>query len=122
PRSGRVRMDGLDLREVTLDSLRAQVATVFQSDLIFSDTVAFNIGLGDPSYGLPRIIEAAKNAHAHHVIQDLPQGYDTYVGPLGHFLRVDEQYRIALARAWLHDPSILIVEEPAIPFDETIKP
>lgn len=122
PRTGRVRMDGLDLREVTLDSLRAQVSTVFQSDLIFSDTVRFNIGLGDPSYDLPRIIEAAKNAHAHHIIQDLPEGYDTYVGPLGHYLRVDEQYRIALARAWLHDPSILIIEEPTVPFDETIKP
>ncbi|QDV36492.1 ABC transporter ATP-binding protein [Tautonia plasticadhaerens] len=122
PRTGRVRMDGLDLREVTLDSLRAQVSTVFQSDLIFSDTVRFNIGLGDPSYDLPRMIEAAKNAHAHHIIQDLPEGYDTYVGPLGHYLRVDEQYRIALARAWLHDPSILIIEEPTVPLDETIKP
>ncbi|RUL88603.1 ABC transporter ATP-binding protein [Tautonia sociabilis] len=122
PKVGRVRMDGHDLREVTLDSLRAQVATVFQSDLIFSDTVAFNIGLGDPSYDLPRLIEAAKNAHAHHVIQDLPQGYDTFVGPMGHYLRIDEQYRIALARAWLHDPSILIIEEPTVPLDETIKP
>jgi ABC-type multidrug transport system fused ATPase/permease subunit len=122
PHTGRVRMDGLDLREVTLDSLRAQVATVFQSDLIFSDTVRFNIGLGDSSYDLPRIIEAAKNAHAHHVIQDLPEGYDTFVGPLGHYLRIDEQYRIALARAWLHDPSILIIEEPTVPLDETIKP
>lgn len=122
PKSGRVRMDGLDLREVTLESLRAQVSTVFQSDLIFSDTVAFNLGLGDLSYDLPRLIEAAKQAHAHHIIQDLPEGYDTFVGPLGHFLRVDEQYRIALARTWLHDPSILIIEEPTVPFDDSIKP
>ena len=122
PKSGRVRMDGRDLREVTLDSLRAQVATVFQSDLTFSDTASGNIGLGDPSFDLPRIIEAAKNTHAHHVIQDLPQGYDTFLGPLGHYLRVDEHYRIALARAWLHDPSILIIEEPIAAFEDGIKP
>ena len=122
PKTGRVRMDGLDLREVTLESLRAQIATVFQSDLIFSDTVAFNLGLGDPSFDLPRLIEAAKQAHAHHIIQELPEGYDTFVGPMGHYLRIDEQYRIALARAWLHDPSILIIEEPTVPIDESIKP
>ncbi|WP_169972882.1 ABC transporter ATP-binding protein [Tautonia rosea] len=122
PRTGRVRMDGLDLREVTLESLRAQVATVFQSDLIFSDTVAFNIGLGDPSYDLPRLIDAAKQTHAHHIIQDLPEGYDTFVGPMGHYLRIDEQYRIALARAWLFDPSILIIEEPTFPIEDSIKP
>lgn len=122
PRTGRVRMDGIDLREVTLESLRAQVATVFQSDLIFSDTIAFNIGLGDPSYDLPRLIEAAKQSHAHHIIQDLPEGYDTFVGPMGHYLRIDEQYRIALARAWLFDPSILIIEEPTFPIEDSIKP
>ncbi|HEV3121704.1 MAG TPA: ABC transporter ATP-binding protein, partial [Isosphaeraceae bacterium] len=81
PRHGRVRIDGFDLREVTLESLRAQVATVFQADLVFSDSVVANIGLNDPSYTLPRIIEAAKMAHAHHFIQDLPHGYDTIIGP-----------------------------------------
>ena len=113
-------MDGADLRDVTLESLRAQVATVLQSDLVFTDSVLANIGLGDPSYGLPRIIEAAKIARAHHFIQDLPEGYETVIGPLGHYLRADEQYRIALARAYLHDPSIVIIEEPnAIHDDET---
>ena len=121
PRVGRVRIDGTDLREVTLESIRAQVATVLQSDLVFSDTVVANIGLGEPDVGLPRIIEAAKLAHAHNFIQDLPQGYDTIIGPLGHFLRADEQYRIALARAYLHDPSIVIIEEPAAPMDEDTK-
>lgn len=121
PSSGRVRIDGHDLREVTLESLRAQVATVLQSDLVFSDTVAANLGLGEPSYELPRLIEAAKVAHAHQFIQELPQGYDTYIGPLGHFLRVDEQYRIALARALLHDPSIVIIEEPRGAMDEDVK-
>jgi ATP-binding cassette, subfamily B, bacterial len=80
-----------------------------------------NIGLGEPMNTLPRIIEAAKIAHAHHFIQDLPHGYDTTIGPLGHYLKPDEQFRIALARAHLHDPSILIVEEPTAPIDESTK-
>jgi ABC-type multidrug transport system fused ATPase/permease subunit len=121
PKVGRVRIDGLDLRDVTLESIRAQVATVFQTDLVFSDSVATNIGLGDPSFTLPRIIEAAKVARAHHFIQDLPHGYDTIIGPLGHYLRTDEQYRIALARAYLHDPSIVIIEEPTAPLDDDAK-
>lgn len=122
PSGGQVRIDGRDLREVTLESLRAQVATIFQADLVFSDSVLANIGLGDPSYGLPKIIEAAKFAHAHHFIQDLPDGYDTLIGPLGHPLQPDEMYRIALARAFLHDPSILIIEEPTNPLSDEIKP
>ena len=122
PTVGRVRIDGIDLKEVTLESIRAQVATVFQADLILSDTVLANIGLGDPSYGLARVVEAAKVAHIHHAIQDLPQGYETVIGPLGHYLSPDEQYRIALARVWLHDPSIVIIEEPATPLDDEIKP
>jgi ABC-type multidrug transport system fused ATPase/permease subunit len=118
PISGRVTIDGHDLREVTLDSVRAQVATVLQADLVFTDSVLVNIGMGDPVNNLPRVIEAAKVAHAHHFIQDLPHGYDTTIGPLGHYLKPDEQFRIALARAYLHDPSILIVEEPNTPIDE----
>jgi ABC-type multidrug transport system fused ATPase/permease subunit len=122
PTSGRVLIDGVDLRDVTLESLRAQVSTIFQADLVFSDSVAANIALDDPSYTLPRIIEAAKVAHAHHFIQALPQGYDTLIGPLGHHLTPDEQYRIALARAFLHDPSIVLIEEPSAPIDDDIKP
>ena len=118
PRSGRVLIDGHDLRDVTLESVRAQVATVLQADLVFTDSVLVNIGLGDPMNTLPRIIEAAKVAHAHHFIQDLPHGYDTMIGPLGHYLKPDEQFRIALARAYLHDPSILIIEEPKSPLDD----
>lgn len=121
PKQGRVRMDGLDLRDVTLESIRAQVAMVLQADLIFNDTVFANIGLGDPSYGLPRIIEAAKVAHAHHLIQDLPHGYDTPIGTLGEYLPADAQYRIALARAFLHDPSIVVIEEPTTPLDDDTK-
>lgn len=121
PKVGRVRIDGLDLRDVTLESIRAQVAIVLQSDLVFTDSVAMNIGLGDPSYPLPKIIAAAKLAHAHNFIQDLPHGYDTIIGPLGHYLEPDEMYRIALARAHLHDPSIVIIEEPNVPLDDDTK-
>ena len=117
PKSGRVLIDGRDLRDATLDSIRAQVATVLQADLVFTDSVLVNIGLGDPMNTLPRVIEAAKVTHAHHFIQDLPHGYDTIIGQLGHYLKPDEQFRIALARAYLHDPSILIVEEPNQPID-----
>jgi ATP-binding cassette, subfamily B, bacterial len=113
PKAGRVLVDGRDLREATLESIRAQAATVLQADLVFTDSVLVNIGLGDPMNTLPRVIEAAKLTHAHHFIQDLPHGYDTIIGPLGHYLKPDELFRIALARAFLHDPSILIVEEPA---------
>jgi ATP-binding cassette, subfamily B, bacterial len=121
PRSGRILIDGHDLRDVTFESVRAQVATVLQADLVFTDTVLVNIGLGDSMNTLPRIIEAAKLAHAHHFIQDLPHGYDTTIGPLGHYLKPDEHFRIALARAYLHDPSILIVEEPKTPIDDDTK-
>ena len=121
PKVGRVRIDGVDLRDATLESVRAQVATVLQTDLVFSDTVVANIALGDPSYDLPRVIQAAKLAHAHHFIADLPFGYDTPIGPLGDYLKPDQQYRIALARAFLHDPSIVIIEEPSTPLDDDVK-
>lgn len=122
PTVGRVRIDGIDLRDVTLESLRAQVATVLQADFIFSDSVLANISLGDPSFTFPRVIQAAKMAHAHNFIQNLPRGYETVIGPLGHGLQPDEQYRIALARAFLHDPAIVIIEEPEGPISDEIKP
>ena len=121
PKVGRIRVDGVDLRDATLESVRAQVATVLQTDLVFSDTVMANIALGDPSYDLPRVIQAAKVAHAHHFIAELPLGYDTPIGPLGEYLKPDQQYRIALARAYLHDPSIVIIEEPTVPLDDDVK-
>jgi ATP-binding cassette subfamily B protein len=121
PKVGRVRVDGVDVREVTLESVRSQVATVLQADLVFSDTVLANIALGDTSYDLPRVIEAAKVAHAHNFIKNLPHEYDTVIGPLGEYLKPDQQYRIALARAFLHDPSIVIIEEPDGTLDDDTK-
>ncbi len=121
PTSGEIRIDNKNLRWVTLDSLRAQIALVLQHHLVFNDTVANNIGCGDPSYTLPQIIEAAKIAHAHQFIQKLPRGYETPIGEMGHPLRISEQFRIALARAILRDPALLIVEEPVTPLDEETK-
>ena len=103
---------------MTHESLRAQVALVMQDDLMFTDTVANNIGCGDPEYTLPQIIEAAKLAHAHQFIERLPYGYETLIGDGGALLRPGERFRIALARALLRDPSLLVIEEPVGPIDE----
>jgi ATP-binding cassette subfamily B protein len=121
PSSGEIRIDGRNLRWVTLDSLRAQIAIVMQHNLIFNDTVANNIGCGDSSYTLPRVIEAAKIAHAHQFIQKLPRGYETQVGEMGHLLPIGQQFLIALARAILRDPALLIIEEPLTPMEDDIK-
>jgi ATP-binding cassette subfamily B protein len=121
PTSGEIRIDQHNLRWVTLDSLRAQIAIVLMHNLVFHDTVANNIGCGDTAYTLGQIIEAAKIAHAHHFIQKLPKGYETPIGELGHSLTLSEQFRIALARAILRDPALLIVEEPQDALDEETK-
>jgi ATP-binding cassette subfamily B protein len=121
PNSGEIRIDNKNLRWVTFDSLRAQIAIVLQHNLVFNDTVVNNIGCGDPSYTLPQIIEAAKVAHAHQFIQKLPQGYETHIGEMGHSMRIGERFRIALARAILRDPALLIVEEPLTPLDDDTK-
>ncbi len=121
PRDGEVRIDGKNLRWVTLDSLRAQTAMVLQHNLVFNDTVGNNIGCGDPTYSAQRIIEAAKIAHAHNFIQKLPHGYATPIGDMGHALSTGEKFRIALARAILREPALLIIEEPATPLDDDAK-
>ncbi len=121
PSSGEVRIDGKNIRWVTLDSLRNQIGMVLQHSLVFNDTVANNIGCGDPSFNIPQIIEAAKLVHAHQFIQRLPAGYETQIGDLGFPLKPSEYFRIALARAILRDPSILIIEEPPTALDEPTK-
>lgn len=121
PSEGEIRIDGRNIRNVTLESLRAQIGMVMLNGLIFNDTVANNIGCGEPSYTLPQIIEAAKIAHAHQFIQKLPYGYETPIGEMGHSLRIGEQFRIALARAILRDPAIWIIEEPQGFLDDDTK-
>lgn len=121
PSDGEVKLDGRSVKWVTHDSLRAQVGLVLQNSLTFNDTVANNIGCGDPSYSVPQIIEAAKLAHAHQFIQRLPYGYETPVGDFGHSLTAGQKFRIALARAVLRDPSLYVIEEPADPLDDDTK-
>jgi ATP-binding cassette subfamily B protein len=121
PTAGEIRIDGRNLRWVTLESLRVQVGLVMMHNLVFHDSVANNIGCGEAAYTLPRIIEAAKLAHAHHFIQKLPRGYETPIGELGHSLSISDQFRIALARALLRNPALLIIEEPNADLDEDTK-
>jgi ATP-binding cassette subfamily B protein len=121
PAAGQLRIDGEDLRGVTLDGLRAQVALVMQHDLVFNDTVANNIGCGDAAFTLPQIMEAAKVAHCHQFIMQLPDGYETRIGDLGQKLDLGQQFRIALARAVLRDPAIVIIEETYGPLSEETK-
>ncbi len=121
PSNGEIRIDEHNLRWVTLDSLRNQIATVLQHNQIFHDTVANNIGCGDPVYTLQQIMEAAKLARAHQFIQKMPQGYETPIGEQGYSLTQSQQFRIALARAVLRDPALLIIEEPGGEMDDETK-
>jgi ATP-binding cassette subfamily B protein len=121
PEQGRILIDGTDIRELTLESLRAQVGIALEGMYVFSDTVAANISCGDPSIPLVRVTEAAKVAHAHQFIQRLPYGYDTLIGPLGVSLTTGEQFRVALARLVLRDPAIAVIEEPTEGLDADTK-
>jgi ATP-binding cassette, subfamily B, bacterial len=121
PSHGFVKIDNRDVKWLTQDSLRTQIGLVMQSGAVFNDTVAHNIGCGDPNFNLPQIIEAAKIAHAHQFIVRLPYGYETPIGELGHRLTPGQQFRIALARAILRDPSMYVIEEPSDAFDDDSK-
>jgi ATP-binding cassette, subfamily B, bacterial len=121
PTEGEILMDGTNLRWVTLESLRTQIGLVLQNSLIFNDTVANNISCGDTGYTLPRVIEAAKMAHAHQYIQKLPKGYETVIGELGHSLPPTIQFLIALARAIVRDPALYIIEEPTTGLTDDLK-
>lgn len=118
PTAGQIRLDGLPLSDVRLRDLRGQVGLVTQEPLLFDDTVLNNIRYGSPQASLEQVVAAAKRAHAHRFIeQELPEGYDTILGPMGGQLSGGQRQRIALARAILRDPSILILDEATSQID-----
>jgi ATP-binding cassette subfamily B protein/subfamily B ATP-binding cassette protein MsbA len=117
PWQGRVLLDGVDIREVQLKSLRSGVALVLQEPFLLPMSIAENIAYGDPTASPERIIAAAKTANAHSFIERLPEGYDTVIGERGSTLSGGEKQRIAIARALLKDAPILILDEPTSALD-----
>ncbi|MBV6394450.1 MAG: putative multidrug export ATP-binding/permease protein [Anaerolineales bacterium] len=111
PSEGRITIDGHDLRDVTLDSLRSQIGIVLQETTLFSGTIRENIAFGKPGASLEEIQKAAKAAAAHDFILNFPDGYDTHVGERGHTMSGGQKQRVAIARALLLNPRILILDD-----------
>ena len=109
--NGSIRIDGHDIRDVELKSLRDQIGVVLQDPFLFNGTVGDNIAYGKPEANLDEIVAAARAAHAHDFLMNLPHGYDTIVGERGTRLSGGERQRVSIARAILRDPRILILDE-----------
>ncbi len=117
PSAGRILLDGVDLRDYKLADLRDQFAIVLQEPVLFSTSIAENIAYAHPDAGEGEIEEASRAANAHDFIAGLPDGYETRVGERGMLLSGGERQRIALARAFLKDAPILILDEPTSSVD-----
>lgn len=115
--SGRILVDGVDVREWNLESLRSQISVIEQDVFLFSRTIAGNIGFGQDDAPLEKIIDAAKNAQAHDFIQQMPHGYDSVVGQRGVTLSGGQRQRIAIARAFQNDPPILVLDDSTSAID-----
>ncbi|MGC9943866.1 MAG: ABC transporter ATP-binding protein [Verrucomicrobiota bacterium] len=117
PHAGRVLVDGQDLRDLDLDAYRRQIGTVYQESFLFSNTVAANIAFGHPHATMEQIERAAKIASAHEFIVTLPHGYETVLGESGVDLSGGQRQRLALARALILQPPILILDDPTASVD-----
>ena len=115
--AGEVLVDGVDVKDIALASLRRNIGVVQQDVYLFAGTVAENLGYGRPGADRAAIIEAARQAHAHDFIMALPQGYDTDVGQRGVKLSGGQKQRLTIARAFLKDPAILIFDEATSALD-----
>jgi ATP-binding cassette subfamily B protein len=117
PAGGRIAIDGQDLRGVASRSLREAIGVVPQDTMLFNDTIAFNIGYGRAGAGMDAIVAAAKAAHVHDFIESLPDKYGTQVGERGVMLSGGEKQRIAIARAILKNPPLLVFDEATSALD-----
>jgi ATP-binding cassette, subfamily B, bacterial len=118
---GSVQVDGIDVRDVTFDSLRHQIGVVFEDSFLFSDTVKANIAYGRPDATDSQIEAAARAAEAHRFIEELPDGYDTIVGERGLLLSGGQRQRITLARALITDPRILLLDDATSSIDSRVE-
>lgn len=115
--SGRITLDGVDIRDLTLASLRSQIGIVTQHTFLFNDTVRNNIAYGDPQRSMEDVAAAAKAAHAHEFVSAMPQGYDSMAGEMGMLLSGGQRQRLAIARALLKNAPILILDEATSSLD-----